>query len=194
MHKKMTPAHPTAMNHPGLMMTAICMGAFISHFTAGVVNVSLPVLVGVFHSSLGTVQWVTTGYLLTIACLLPIMGRLGDRYDLRLIHNCGYLVFTVTSILVAFSANLPVLLMLRVFQAVGAAMFQATNIALSRNTGMATGAAIGLGVLKLTPRTAPLPALGGFRLAFATGFLISIGVLILLSHGVIKQRTKEASS
>ncbi|MBM7585361.1 hypothetical protein JOC86_001903 [Bacillus pakistanensis] len=54
-------------NKPFFMMVAICMGAFVSHFTAGVVNVSLPHLSKVFHTNLGTVQWITVGYLLAIA-------------------------------------------------------------------------------------------------------------------------------
>ncbi|PKG23834.1 hypothetical protein CWS01_10070 [Niallia nealsonii] len=62
------------------MMIAICIGAFISHFTAGVVNISLPHLTSVFHTNFGTIQWITTGYLLVITALLPVMGRLGDRY------------------------------------------------------------------------------------------------------------------
>lgn len=65
-----------------------------------------------------------------ITALLPVMGKLGDRYGFRRIHNLGYVIFTVGSILVAFSPNLPILLTLRVVQGIGAAMFQATNIAL----------------------------------------------------------------
>lgn len=127
------------------MLTAICLGAFLSHFTAGIVNVSLPQFVDIFHSSLGTVQWITTGYLLVIACLLPVMGKLGDRYGYGLIHNFGYIVFTVSSVLVATSPSIAVLLILRMAQAVGAAMFQATNIALvtvhmpKENRGRALG-------------------------------------------------------
>lgn len=112
------------------MMAAICMGAFISHFTAGIVNVSLPFIVDYFQTELGKGLWITTGYLLVITALLPVMGKLGDRYGFRRIHNLGFVIFTVGSILVAFSPNLPILLTLRVIQGVGAAMFQATNIAL----------------------------------------------------------------
>jgi EmrB/QacA subfamily drug resistance transporter len=112
------------------MMTAIALGAFMSHFTAGVVNVSLPQFMDYFQADLGKITWITTGYLLIITALLPIMGKLGDRYGYRNIHNWGYLIFTVGSILVAFSPNLPMLLALRIVQAIGAAMFQATNIAL----------------------------------------------------------------
>ncbi|MXQ52535.1 MFS transporter [Shimazuella alba] len=117
-------------NKPFFMMMAICIGAFISHFTAGVVNVSLPYLSKIFHTNLGTVQWITIGYLLAIASFLPVMGYLGDRFGHRFIHNLGYIIFTISSVLVAFSANIFLLLILRVIQALGAAMFQATNIAL----------------------------------------------------------------
>ncbi|MEK3748565.1 MFS transporter [Paenibacillus sp. FSL E2-8871] len=112
------------------MMAAICMGAFISHFTAGIMNVSLPFFINHFQTELAKGLWITTGYLLVITALLPVMGKLGDRYGFRRIHNLGYVIFTVGSILVAFSPSLPILLTLRVVQGIGAAMFQATNIAL----------------------------------------------------------------
>jgi len=116
--------------HPPLFLAAIGIGAFLSHFTAGIVNVSLPELTRSFQADIGLVQWITTGYLLVIAVTLPLMGRLGDRYGHQRVHNIGYLFFTISSVLVALSPNLGILLVLRVIQAVGASMFQATNIAL----------------------------------------------------------------
>jgi len=124
------PAQALTGVHRVLMMTAICMGVFISHFTAGIVNVSLPLFTRIFQTELERVQWITTGYLLVIVSLLPVMGKLGDRYGHRLIHNLGYVFFTISSVLVVFSSNVSVLLILRMVQAIGAAMFQATNIAL----------------------------------------------------------------
>ncbi|MEK4513429.1 MULTISPECIES: MFS transporter [Paenibacillus] len=124
------PAEALSGRHRFLMMASICIGVYISHFTAGIVNVSLPKFMIIFQTELETVQWITTGYLLVIASLLPIMGKLGDRYGHRCIHNLGYVFFTISSVLVAFSPNISVLLILRMVQAIGAAMFQATNIAL----------------------------------------------------------------
>ncbi|AFC29347.1 major facilitator superfamily protein [Paenibacillus mucilaginosus 3016] len=112
------------------MMTAVCMGAFLSHFTAGVVNVSLPGLAAFFDTDLNRITWVTTGYLLVITALLPLMGKLGDRCGLGLVHHSGYLVFAAGSILAALASDVTVLLAFRVVQAAGAAMFQATNLAL----------------------------------------------------------------
>lgn len=112
------------------MMASIGVGAFLSHFTAGVINISLPGLADRFHTSLDTVQWITTGYLLIIACLLPVMGWLGDRLEHRRIHNYGYAIFTLSSVLIALSPNMATMLFLRMIQAIGAAMFQATNMGL----------------------------------------------------------------
>lgn len=115
---------------PFWMMTAICLGAFLSHFTAGIVNVSLPQFTRIFQTDLTMAGWITTGYLLVIASLLPVMGKLGDRYGHSLLHNLGFLLFTVSSVLVACSTTISMLLTMRFVQAVGAAMFQAINIAI----------------------------------------------------------------
>lgn len=48
----------------------------------------------------------------------------------RRIHNWGIALFTISSVLVALSPNLAVLLVMRIVQATGAAMFQATNMAI----------------------------------------------------------------
>ncbi|HZG82059.1 MAG TPA: MFS transporter [Brevibacillus sp.] len=113
-----------------MVLMAVLLGIFVSHFTAGVMNVALPELMNVFQVSLGSIQWITVGYLLVIASFLPLMGKLGDRVGLRLIHNLGYLLFLISSILLALSPGFAVLLVLRVVQAIGAAMYQATNVAL----------------------------------------------------------------
>lgn len=112
------------------MLTAICIGALMSHLTAGIINVALPNLAIIFEQEMSTIQWVTLGYLLVIASLLPMMGKLGDIVGHRNIHNTGYMIFTLGSILIAFAPTLHWVLFFRVFQAVGAAMFQATNIAI----------------------------------------------------------------
>lgn len=124
------PALIITAKHRWWLLFSICTGAFLSHFTAGVVNVSLPSLTSVFQKDLDILQWITTAYLLVITALLPIMGKMGDRYGHGLIHNMGYLIFAVSSLLIALSPNVLVLVSFRILQGIGAAMFQATNIAL----------------------------------------------------------------
>jgi MFS family permease len=50
------------------------MGPFLS--LLDVVNVSLSTLAVALHSSLATIQWATSGYLLALALMLPLNGWL----------------------------------------------------------------------------------------------------------------------
>lgn len=116
--------------HRTWLLITICLGAFLSHFTAGVVNVSLPYLQTVFPNELSGIPWITTAYLMVITALLPVMGKLGDRYGHGVIHNTGYALFAVSTLLIALASHVSVLIALRICQAIGASMFQATNIAM----------------------------------------------------------------
>lgn len=112
------------------LLITICLGAFLSHFTAGVVNVSLPHLQTVFPNELAGIPWITTAYLMVITALLPVMGKLGDRYGHGVIHNTGYVLFAVSTAFTALASGVSMLIALRICQAIGASMFQATNIAM----------------------------------------------------------------
>ena len=55
------------------------IGSFLSQLDATVVNVSPSTLAVELHSSLTAIQWVTSGYLLAIALMLPLNGWLVER-------------------------------------------------------------------------------------------------------------------
>jgi hypothetical protein len=59
---------------PGIWKIAAVaiVGAFLSQLDATVVNVSLPTLAVELRSSLSTIQWVMSGYLLGLALMLPL--------------------------------------------------------------------------------------------------------------------------
>lgn len=182
---------------PRLFITAIGVGAFLSHFTAGVVTVSLPELTNTFHEGMSAVQWVVTGYLLIITIMLPIMGKLGDRYGHRRIHNAGYVLFTVSSVLVALSPNLTALLVLRAVQAIGASMFQATNMALITImlAKEARGRALGLVSMAVALGGVSGPILGGMIaqwLSWQWLFLMHVPAAIAATYLAFKHIPKTA--
>ncbi|MDF9839762.1 MULTISPECIES: MFS transporter [unclassified Paenibacillus] len=108
----------------------ICAGALLSNLSAGMFNVALIDITNDFGQTVQSVQWMITVYLLTISVCLPLMGRLGDMKGKRNIHNLGYLLFSAGSLLCALSPNLACLIVFRIVQGAGAAMFQSTNMAL----------------------------------------------------------------
>ena len=89
-------------------ITAVAvLGSFLSQLDATVVNVSLSSLAVDLHSSLTAIQWVTSGYLLALALMLPLSGWLVERIGARSLYLWSFSAFTLSSALcgIAWSAN-----------------------------------------------------------------------------------------
>jgi len=113
-----------------LAVAAVCLGAFMGQLDASIVTLTFPALSREFGATLAGVQWVSLSYLLTLVALLLPIGRLADRAGRKLIYLYGFAVFTAASVACGFAGSLPLLVGLRVVQAVGAAMLQANSVAL----------------------------------------------------------------
>ncbi|MEK3731251.1 MFS transporter [Paenibacillus sp. FSL M8-0334] len=113
-----------------LAQYTICMGAFLSNLSAGMFNIALVDIAGSFATTISSAQWIVTAYLLVISILLPVMGKLGDKMGRRVIHNAGAFLFMAGSVFCALSPSLNGLIAARGLQGAGAAMYQATNMAL----------------------------------------------------------------
>ena len=57
----------------------VILGSFLAQLDATVANVSLSSLAVDLHTGLSTIQWVTSGYLLALALMLPLSGWLVER-------------------------------------------------------------------------------------------------------------------
>ena len=58
--------------HPGLTLIAVALGVMMVALDGTVVSVANPTIEKDLHSSLQNLQWVTNGYLLSLAVLLII--------------------------------------------------------------------------------------------------------------------------
>jgi EmrB/QacA subfamily drug resistance transporter len=87
--------------------TVAVLGSFLSQLDATVVNVSLSSLAVDLHSSLRAIQWVTSGYLLALALMLPLSGWLVERIGAKSLYLWCFSAFTLSSALcgLAWSAN-----------------------------------------------------------------------------------------
>ena len=73
------------------VIAATVLGSGIAALDATVVGIALPVHRARFHSGVGTLQWVVTGYALTLAAFLLLGGSLGrpPRAQADLLHRRG---------------------------------------------------------------------------------------------------------
>lgn len=81
-------------------------------------NVTFPTLMRDFHQSLNAVQWVTTGYLLTVALTVVLAAFLQRRFKLRQLVIFSTLCFVIGGLLCAMAPQLWLLLLGRLIQGV----------------------------------------------------------------------------
>ena len=104
-----------------LLVFAMVLGSSATFFNATVVNVALPAIGDDFGVGVSSLQWIATGYMVTLAALILIGGSLGDVLGRRRIFVVSSVVLTVASIVCALAPTLPVLVIGRLLQGVAAA-------------------------------------------------------------------------
>ena len=93
-------------------------------------GLTLPEVADYFDASIPTVQWVTLAYMLTTGSLLLPMGRLSDMLGRKRIYILGLVIFTASAGLTGSSTSIGALIGFKAVQGVGAAMAQATAMAI----------------------------------------------------------------
>src|SRR5579875_2363290 len=109
---------------PHVMRVAIVviLGIIMSVLDTTIVNVALHDLSRDLNASLGGIQWVITGYLLSLAAVIPITGWAVRRYSARRLYLIALVVFTAGSGLCALASSSGELIAFRVLQGVGGGM------------------------------------------------------------------------
>lgn len=137
---------------PGRWLVAVCvLGSGIAFIDGTVVNAALPAIAADLDADLADLQWVVTGYLLTLSAFVVLGGSLGDRYGRRRIFVVGLGAFAVTSLLCSVAPTVTVLIGARLVQGMAAALLLPSSLALisasfaPSDRGGAIGAWSGLG-------------------------------------------------
>ena len=129
-------------------------------------NVTFPTLMNEFQTDANGVQWVTTGYLLAIAVIVPLSAFLIRNYSPRRLFIIANLLFLVGVILDGFAPNLLVLLTGRVFQGIGTgiALPLMFDIILTKSPLDRRGVMMGIGTMTTSIAPAIGPTYGGILL------------------------------
>src|SRR5215472_17194415 len=90
---------------PLLAVTGLLAGPFLSMVDSNIVNVALPDIANQLHTSLETVQWIVSGYLLALAAGLASSAYLAKRFGTLRIYLVSLLGFTAASALCALAPS-----------------------------------------------------------------------------------------
>lgn len=109
-----------------LVLTSILTGTFLVPVNSTMIAVGLPTIADSLGVTLTQVSWVITIYLIVMAAIQPIAGKMGDLYGKRNMFLLGMLLFLVAAAACLLSFNLLWLILFRALQAIGGA-FAAPN-------------------------------------------------------------------
>jgi EmrB/QacA subfamily drug resistance transporter len=111
------------------VLLAVALGVLLATIDSTILNVALPTLVRELDTTFPVVQWAVLGYLLTLATLTLMIGRLGDLLGKKRIYVTGFALFTLSSAVLGLAPSIGFIIGFRVVQALGAAMILALGAA-----------------------------------------------------------------
>ncbi len=173
------------------VLVAVGIGTFMTALDTSVVNTVLPVIGQNFHQAITNVEWVVTIYLLVLSGLLLSFGRLGDMRGHKTVYLIGFTIFMGGSFFSGAAPSVPILVVARGLQALGAAMLSANSPAILTKSfpveqrGQALGLQATMTYLGLTAGPSLggwLASLLGWRVVFYINLPVGLAAILLSAH------------
>jgi MFS family permease len=148
------------MDYKWIALSNVLIASLMGMVNMSIVLISLPAIFNGIHidplNSFQYLLWILMGYGLVTATLLLSFGRLSDIYGRVKLFKLGFLVFTVASVLLYFTpstgnAGALEIIIFRILQAIGSALFMANTSAILTDAFPATerGKALGINMVAL---------------------------------------------
>ena len=109
--------------HYGVTLALLTVAGISFAVMQTLVVPALPFFQREFDTTASWVTWIATGFLLSSSVLTPILGKLGDAYGKKRMLVISLAVFGLASLAAAAAWNLETLIVCRVLQGAGAAVF-----------------------------------------------------------------------
>ncbi len=186
-----------AIDYKWQVLIVAVVGAFMVMLDATVVNIALPRIITVFGSSIDKSQFVLTGYMLSLAVVMPAAGYLTDTFGSKRIYVLAMGLFIVGSALCGLAWDINSLTLFRVLQGIGGGTLMPLGITVIYKAVPPEERGTIMGLFGVPLLLGPLlgPTLGGYiveyidwRVIFTLN--IPVGGLGLLLGLVLLQETE----
>ena len=118
-----SPARPATRPAAGRSLALLLVGAFMALLDTTIVNVALPSVQTGLGAGSSALEWVVSGYMLTLGLALIPAGRIGDRIGHHRMYVAGLTLFTLASLACGLAQSPGQLIAARVVQGLGAGAF-----------------------------------------------------------------------
>ena len=165
-----------------LSITAAAMLSFLGILVETSLNVAFPTLTKEFNVTLGTMQWVTSGYLLMVTIIMSTTGFLTKKFNTRSLFTVAIIFNLLGTLMCATAQIFPVLLAGRLLQAVATGISTPVmyHLVMSLVPQSKLGTYMGIAAMIISLAPALGPTYGGTMDAFWSWRGIFIVVLPLL--------------
>jgi EmrB/QacA subfamily drug resistance transporter len=175
-------------------------GLFMDLLDMTITNVAIPTLARDFNASTTTVQWVVTGYLLSLATFIPVSGWLGDRFGTKRIFMTALFLFTSASLACGLANSIEMLIAFRFLQGVGGGILTPVGTAMLFRAFPPQERAKAAAILMIPMVVAPAsgPVLGGYLVEYQSWewifwINVPVGIIGFIFAGLFLREEKQAA-
>ena len=143
-------------------------GTFFGILCSTLMNIALPTFMDVFHISEAHVQWVTNGYMLVNALMIPVSSYLIKRFSFKWLFIFFTGIFLCGTVIGGLANSFNLLVIARMIQAIGAGMMMPLVNVLAIRYALPGKKGRIMGIIGLAFNCAPIlgPAVSGFMLDY----------------------------
>jgi len=128
------------------LVVATVLASTVGFLNAYVINVAVPAIGRDLDADVSAIQWVLTGYLVTVAALLLVAGALADHFGRRRILIVGLFIVLAAALGCAAAPNTATLIVARLVQGVGGALVVPSSLAMLNGALIPVDRARGIGI------------------------------------------------
>jgi EmrB/QacA subfamily drug resistance transporter len=173
------------LDRPTLVVAGVAtLGLVMAVLDTTIVNVALDTLSKDLHAPLSTIQWVSTGYLLSLAAVIPLSGWITERFGSKRTWIASIGLFALGSALCALATSPGQLILFRVLQGLGGGMLVPVGFTLVAQSAGPRRAGRALSLIGVPILLGPIfgPILGGFivdNAAWEWIFLVNVPIAVV---------------
>lgn len=165
-------------------VTATGILSFAGIVVETAMNVAFPTLMRDFHVSTSAVQWLTTGYLLVLALVIPTSSFLKRSFKTKSLFVISNLFFILGTVAAMLAPSFAIILLGRLIQGIGTgiALPLMFNIIVEQVPISKTGTVMGFANLIIAIAPAVGPTMGGFivkMFGWRVIFLVLLPLLVI---------------
>jgi len=180
----------TLHEYKWIALSCTSLGALFSVLNGTMLIIALPTIMKDLKVGMGIVMWILMSYMLAITIFVPAIGRIADIKGRKKLYVSGAIVFTIGSLLCAFSSTGIELLLFRIIQAIGGSLLMANSAPIVTDAfpKKELGKAMGINTMIISVASVIGPILGGILLSYGwrSIFLINVpfGILVSIWAGI----------